>query len=121
MIGVLDRSTSTYDAIKIPAQGFRNLYTGLSKIIAAHNSTAIRYDLPDNTLIGQTDNVVTTGSYSITPFWILPVAPETPTFVKPKKLSLKQAQEIALKALTSAEERRQREREEEAKFWEDLD
>jgi len=43
-----------------------------------------------------------------------PIAIDTPVFVKPRNLSMKQAQYLALKALISAEERRQREREAEA-------
>ena len=42
------------------------------------------------------------------------------TNVKPRELSLKQAQDIALKALASTEERRRREREAEAKYWADI-
>ncbi len=121
MIGVLERPTSTYDEILSPVQGIRNLYAGLSKSVAAHNSTVILYSLIDEALNDQVDFIATSGSYPPFPFWTLPSAIGTSALTKPQKLSLKQAQELALKALVSAEERRQREREAEAKYWADLD
>lgn len=121
MIGIAERPTSTYDAIKLPVQGIRNLYAGLSKVKAANNSTVIFYDLIDESLNSQVGTVATSGSYPPFLFWTLPIAIDTPALVKPRKLSLKQAQDLALKALTSAEERRQREREAEAKYWADVE
>jgi hypothetical protein len=104
-----------------PVQGIRNLYAGLSKSRATQNSTVILYNLINDSLNEQVDFVATTGSYPPFPFWTLPIAIVAPAFATPQKLSLKQAQDLALKALASAEERRQREREAEAKYWADLD
>lgn len=119
MIGIQERSASTYDATILPIQGILNLYAGLSRSVATHNSTVLLYDLMNDN--SQVDYVATSGSYAPLPFWNLPIAINAPTLVQPRKLSLKQAQDLALKALASAEERRKREREAEAKYWADLD
>lgn len=121
MIEILEQPTSTYDAIKLPVQGIRSLYAGLSKVKAANNSTVILYNLIDESLNSQVGSVATSRSYLPFLFWTLPIETNTSAFAKPRKLSLKQAQDLALKALTSAEERRQREREAEARYWADLD
>lgn len=119
MTSTLERSTSTYDATTLPVHSIRNLYAGLSSIVGAHNSTVNLYNLLGESYNNPNDFVITSGSYPSVPFWILPVA--TATFVKQRKLSLKQAQKLALKALTSAEDRRQLEREAEARYWSDLE
>jgi hypothetical protein len=114
-----EHSTSTYDATALPFYSIRNLYAGLSSIVGTHNSTVNLYNLLGESYNNLDDCVITSGSYPSTPFWNLPVA--TATFVRQRKLSLKQAQDLALKALASAEERRQQEREAEAKYWADLE
>jgi hypothetical protein len=121
MISLIESTTSTYDAAELPVQSIRNLYAGLSRSLASQNSTAILYNLFGDSYNRQVDFVVTSGSHPTFPFWNLPVSNEIPLLVKPQRLSMKEARDLALKALTSAEDRRQREREAEAKFWAELD
>lgn len=121
MIGTLERPTSTYDAKMRSGQDIRYLYAGLARSIANQNSTVILNNFNDDSINNHFDLVATSGSYPPFPFWVSPIELKTTSKIKPHKLSLKEAQVMALKALVSAEERRQREREAEANYWAELD
>ena len=116
-----EQDISTYNSPTIPNQSVMALYAGSNRSVASPSSTAIILNLDDETFNRRFDYVVTSGTYLPPQLWNFPIAGETEAIIKPRKLSLKQAQDLAHKALVSAEARRQREREAEAKFWADLD
>lgn len=119
MIGVVEKDPKTYEIPAHTLDGMRNLYAGLFRTRVAQNSTANIYFVADD-YPRQFDNVATTGSYPPLALWFLPV--DMPTQKdRQQKLTLKQAKDLAIKALLDAEQRRQNERELEANYWAELD
>lgn len=116
---ITEQFTSTYNAPAFHNQSIMALYAGANRLGAAPSTSVVLLGL-DEPSNPRFDYVVTSGSYPQAQLWNFPIA-EGEALIKPRKLSLIQAQELALKALESAEARRKREREAEAKFWADLD
>ncbi len=119
MIDVIEKDPKTYEIPSHSPDAMRNLYAGLFRTRAAQNSTANVYFAVDD-YPRQFDNVATTGSYPPLALWVLPVDITIQEYKK-ERLTLKQAKDLAIKALLNAEKRRQDERDFEANYWAESD
>jgi hypothetical protein len=121
MINEKERThVTTYDQTILPsAEGVRSLYAGFFKKALEQNSSVIVYYAND--ILDNRTGAATVFDVYHQPLFRMSPLEDTPHRKIYPKLSLKQAQEIALKALVNAEQRRQSEREAEAKYWSELD
>jgi len=121
MIGILEKRTETYDSDSQTTLNVMYPYTNVAYKNRNITSKVELNNSSEESFNGQIDFITTSGSFHYIPFWCLPVAPELPINPPERLLTFKQAQELAQTALYLAEERRQREWEEEAKYWADID
>lgn len=120
MIGVLDKDTKTYDSVEPSVIDIiSKSYISLSRARTMLNTTETSYYL-QGLNAEEYDNGVITGSYFPTEAWSLP-KPLSNSQTSQRKLTLKQARDLAVKSLLDAERRRQLERDQEAKYWSDID
>ncbi|MDI6769029.1 MAG: hypothetical protein QMD04_05075 [Anaerolineales bacterium] len=113
-----DQPTCTYDvAPQVKPFLTSRIYAGLWETIGRQNASAPLI-FPETGLRDDRGNgVVSTGWHM---FWPMPQAfyarPQI-SRPQPRKISLHEAQRVAIEALLSAEKRRQENREREAVFW----
>jgi hypothetical protein len=115
-MSVVDQPTDTYEVVP-PLKYTPQLYAGVRDTIARQNASAPLI-FPDIGLRDDQGNgVVSTGWHM---FWPVPQAfyarPQI-SRPRPRKISLHEAQRVAVEALLNAEKRRQENREREAIFW----
>ena len=115
-MNVFDQPTDTYEVVP-QLKHTPQLYAGLWDTIAKQNASVslIFHDigLRDD----QGNGVVSTDWHMFWPVRQAFYAEPRTSITQPRKISLREAQRVAVEALLSAEKRRQENREREAVFW----
>jgi hypothetical protein len=115
-MNIIRESTATYEVVPQTTRA-PLLYAGVWDTIAMQNASASLIFPEAGMRDDQGNGVVSTGWHMFWPVRQAFYAEPHASTKQPRKISLHEAQRVAVEALLNAEKRRQESREQEANFW----